>query len=487
MSDQDSDYEDDRPRKNRKDKSSARARQQKLADEIDVDDREQPDLEDQKGTRTISHFLQALRNDKRYKLEKKEEAVVEEKEEVKDDEEAQKAQKKKKSKFKEKKKRQQRSEQDEIRFVAGEEAQEDDEEEEKKKFDFGDELNKIYADGWGRSIEKHWVLWSLIKTLMYFLGMLSCFYISLGQYDKKLCYVGQTQTQIKICLRDDPLGIICHGYEDSKCADLLKVDKTKEGCLKTYVGSYTSSGLVVLNYTDYIAYSKPEFVLECQDPYTCTDADEASIKTSITLIGFIFLVMMILEALLSWALLTFSEKHSTDFSLNPPKQERFLIMIAKIVPRATQIGLILNAGALAYMILQFDYIGQACQNLRTTVGAPSEFPEFVSRCRLYIVATIVISAIVGTYFRKRKPLRGEIYRPVPEIVKVYFGLDCADINARPDPKCCPDFFGSFRGYNWTMKTFCLSCSRFIEILSFPILKCGVLYGMCCRNRHVIGP
>jgi len=324
------------------------------------------------------------------------------------------------------------------------------------------------------------LVYSGIKIGLYLLVLVIASITMVKDYDLKECFLSGGY-----CMKFDPnLKVpICATMFDTICRDK---------CLDTFpTASAATHGCEVLpkavpDYADYTCITG--FHAQCVELESClpdhTKKMQGSLMFTIAVLG----IHIFFELIYAVVMIRFKGRYPRDFD-NLNGFDRALTCCNSFWGPMTQLMWVLGFLSAIFIYRTYGTEHGACAGARTSTGG--EYSLFSDAWRVGVGSIVMhlLVLAVGTHFRARVPLRGQLYRPGSDSdLAVPLGLDCREIRARSRPRWCGSIFRKF-----TSSTGCLSCicnclSWIIDTFCLlTVHVAGWTLEEGYKHRHFIGP
>lgn len=344
------------------------------------------------------------------------------------------------------------------------------EQEANKKLDKEKEYPMIYGGFCTGANEFTVLVYTAIKILFY-LGVLALAARAMtGSYSAGTCRISGSK-----CLKTFANQTVCVDTSEIACAQECSLHPgpdAPKGCLKFGASSFTYECIT------------PYFDDICFDLTQCPPAGQDAVKTFLLAQIIVMGIAVGLDAIYILPMLLFKGTHIDEFDRLTGFQ-KICILYSRVWALVTHwvwaAGLVMGI-----MVLMAVNSNKDVCKLSPTISVFFDDSYLVA---LACFAAHGVIIIVGTYFRARVPLRGQLYRPSNDATITFpMGLDCKECRERPRPRWGTAIFKPHMQKENVVGCVCNCCSCLLDTAClFTMHILGWSAERVYKHRHFIGP
>jgi len=239
--------------------------------------------------------------------------------------------------------------------------------------------------------------------------------------------------------------------------------------------------------------SPDDFDAACNDRQACDPKWLHDVQKGYVPSVAMFFIMALMEVLYGGGLIRWMGVHTDEYGmkLRHSRLNRYLLYYVRFHPKASQIASLILIICWVFLYLGWKTGSVFCADAVNDIGMPlTVFRD--TRNFLIAFVFIVLAVIgVGTWVRKTKPVRGELFIPsFSDELTPPCNMDFKDMRERPPPRCCPECFAEWEEPD--SDAWCTCCAKPCKhltnfLFSLLIAPIGFLIEMFFRHRHFIGP
>jgi hypothetical protein len=252
--------------------------------------------------------------------------------------------------------------------------------------------------------------------------------------------------------------------------------------------AFANSGCEVSNADPTNINCVGNFQTVCIATDTCPARPNDQLKTALRYAAAVFGILAGLELFYAWAMAATKSLHFSDFDRLSTLQKG-LVIYSKIWGLLSQIVWFLGILSAIHLFYIWDKYESWCSSALTTNNEKYAFfrESFILAVAVLLIHIVLV--IVGTYFRARVPLRGNIYRASDDnSIHVPLGLDCHSCRTRARPRWCSGLFRPHVNKENCVGCCCNCTSCLIDSVCCVSFECvGLAIDKVWRHRHFIGP
>lgn len=346
--------------------------------------------------------------------------------------------------------------------------------EEERLKDMAIEYHMIQGAPCSGSNEFNALVWTIAKIIVYIALISYTTSVINGDYSLKQCNEVDGQ-----CLMETTLKT-CLPYTNSVCATICDQSgyrfDSDIGCIKD------------VGFPDKDASCIPSWAGECVDTSTCPSSRGSIMITSLQYVLGMLAIAIAVDFLYAAALALTKSLHISAFSRLSTFRKLVTVYI-KLWAYVSQFYFLLAAISMGFLFYTYAAESASCSEAVTTSGAKYSLFDDSLYVGVAVLAAAIIILVVGTYFRARRPLRGQLYSASNDSdIIVPLNLDCKTCRDSSKPRWCRYCFGGHLSKESLVGCMCNCGSCIVDTtccLTFELVGLGV--EKCYKNRHFIGP
>jgi hypothetical protein len=207
----------------------------------------------------------------------------------------------------------------------------------------------------------------------------------------------------------------------------------------------------------------------------------------------LFFFDLLLEVLHAAGLYLWTSVHPDEFesTARSSRPQRWLMYFVKAYPSLSQLFIIVTSFCWIFLYLSYNAGYSYCAEAQDEDGVKLTLFTSTQAFLGAYVCMILILLCIGTYLRKYRPVRGELFVPSMDgELNPPCNLDFKDMRERPAPRMCPDLWADCEDPDSRImcKPCGIPCKHFWNILfSVVLAPIGYAIEQFFRHRHFIGP
>ena len=347
--------------------------------------------------------------------------------------------------------------------------------EEEKRRDITIEYNKIQGSMCSGSNEFNALLYTLIKFIVYLALISYTTSVINGNYALKPCNEVGGQCLISTAQNK------CIPISDQACSTVcgqdpnIPIGASDIGCTQSLDGTDTISCI-------------QEFNRFCVDITTCSPSNGASMKTALTYVTAAIGVALGLDAIYIICLFFMKSLHISDFDRLVCMQKALAVYI-KVWAFISQLAWLITISATAFLFYAYAAKNSPCEFAVTTSGQKYSLFDDSWLVGIAVLVVHIVLVCVGTHFRSRRPLRGQLYSASNDgDITVPVVLSCKTCRESSKPRWCRSCFIDSMSKENVVGCVCNCASCLVDSLCCMTLEIvGWAVEQLFTHRHFIGP
>ena len=318
------------------------------------------------------------------------------------------------------------------------------------------------------------MIYAVVKMIIYIILLALCVRNVTGDFDLRPCNTFEGN-----CLFTNAT---------VRCVSTAGSDACNVRCRTDFPLQFDTAGCIVsqINATDITCI--PDFNAQCIATDTCPAKPNTEYKTAFKYAAAVFGIFVGLEILYAIAMASTKSLHFSDFERLSCFQKT-MVVYSKIWGVLSQIVWIFGLLSAAYLFYIWSKYESSCAKALTNAGTKYAFFSQGFVLTIALLAVHVLTAVVGTWFRARQPLRGNIYRAAGDS-SIHFplGLDCKACRDRARPRWCTGCFKPHMNKENIVGCCCNCTSCLIDCVCCISFECvGLAMEQLWRHKFFIGP
>jgi hypothetical protein len=319
-----------------------------------------------------------------------------------------------------------------------------------------------------------------------------------------------TVDNIHVRLCQDVTDSISYSTTVNKCADACESaaasytppESLRKGCFyecRGFGGTNTSTATCAptaasnLNPPLWRCLPTADFEATCNNRQACNKKFLVDTQKGYLPGLILFFFDLLLEVLYAAGLYLWTSVHPDEFdsTARSSRPQRWLMYFVKAYPALSQLFIIVTSFCWIFLYLSYNAGYSYCAQAQDESGVKLTLFTSTQAFLGAYVCMIFLVLCCGTYLRKYRPVRGELYVPSMDgELHPPCNLDFKDMRERPAPRMCPDLWADCEDPD--SRIMCKPCGTpckhfWNTVFSVVLAPIGYVIEQFYRHRHFIGP